>query len=216
MGTLTRLNILAPFLLIRILGVAQTINSPVNHPGRYRIDLPKEWMRPKVIQAITDILPQTIDELKDREFCTSGNAAYYVRLFIDSLVVTNQQTSPPVEIGSIPHYTFSFDYSFYAALIISDSMEKPFSMLQLVSGDETLNYSKQFSLRPQNVVYRYVTIYDLRGRAVGRRMLEEARAVNIYVPKISPFSVLTENFLLNICEQRIFEIRKLLKKINPE
>jgi hypothetical protein len=201
-------------LLFFLQGIGQNNDSLMQHPGRYRLDLPKELMRPKIIEAITDILPQTIDELKNREFCTSGKATYYVRLFIDSLVVNNQQTSLPVEIGSIPHYTFSFNYSFYAALIVSDSLKKPVSMLQLVSGEETMNYSNQFSLRPQNVVYRYITMYDPRGRAVGRRLVEEAPAVNNYVPKISAFSVLNETFLLNICEQKIFEIRKLLKKIN--
>lgn len=191
-------------------------NNTIDHPGRYRLDLPKEWNRHKLIDAITDILPKTIDELKDREFCTEGKAAYYVRLYMDSLSVNDVQTTAPVEIGSIPHYTFSFNYSFYASLMITDSLEKRVSMLQLVSGEETMNYSKQFSLRPQNVVYRYQTIYDPRGRAVRRRLVEEAPAVNNYIPRMSPFSILTESFLLNICEQRIFEIRKLLKEIIPD
>lgn len=189
-------------LLFFLQGIGQNNDSLIQHPGRYRLDLPKELLRPKLIEAITDILPQTIDELKNREFCTSGKASYHVRLFIDSLGVNNQQTSPPVEIGSIPHYTFSFDYSFYAALIVSDSLEKPVSMLQLVSSDETMTYSKQFSLQPQNVVYRNIIIYDPRGRAVGRRLVQEAPAVNNYVPKINAFSVLNETFLLNICEKK--------------
>jgi hypothetical protein len=188
---------LALFFFLR--GTGQNNNITINHPDRYRLELPKEWNRHKLIDAITDILPQTIDELKNREFCTEGKAAYYVRLF---------------EIGSIPHYTFSFNYSFYAALMITDSLGKPVSMLQLISAEEIMNYSKQFSLRPQNIVYRYQNIYDTRGRVIGRRLVEEARAVNNYVPKISAFSVLTESFLLNICEQKIFEIRKLLKKLN--
>ena len=203
-------------LVFFLQGIGQNIDNTINHPDRYRLDLPKEWKGHKLIEAITDILPQTIDELKNREFCTEGKAAYYVRLLLDSLSVMDVQTSPPVEIGSIPHYTFSFNYSFYAALMITDSLEKPVSMLRLISGEETMNYTKQFSMRPQNVVYRYQTTYDSRGRPMGRRLVEEARAVNTYVPKISPFSVLTESFLLTICEQKIFEIRKLLKKINSD
>jgi hypothetical protein len=195
-------------------GFAQNYDSLIQHPDRYRLDIPKEWKRPKLIQAITDILSQTIDELKDRDFCTAGKAAYSVRLSIDSIVITNEQTSLPVEIGSIPHYTFSFNYSFHAALIVFDSSGKSVSMLQLISNDEVLNYSKQFSVSPQNIVYRYQTIYDPRGRAVGRRLVEEARAVNNYIPKISASSVIDGDFLLNICERKIFEIRKLLKKIN--
>ena len=120
-------------------------------------------MRPKIIKAITDILPQTIDELKNLDFCTSGKAAYYIRLAIDSIVVSNEQTTLPVEIGSIPHYTFSFTYSFHAALVVFDSLGKSITMLQLVSGDEAMNYTKQFSLSPQNIVYRYQTMNDQRG-----------------------------------------------------
>lgn len=211
-----RIPVLMAVLLFSIPGSAQDHDSIFNHPGRYRLDLPKVWNRHKLIEAITDILPLTIDELKDREFCTEGKAAYYVRLFMDSLSVNDVQTSPPVEIGSIPHYTFSFNYSFYAALMITDSLEKPVSMLQLVSSEETMSYSNQFSLRPQNVIYRYQNIYDSRGRPMGRRMVQEAPAVNNYVPKISAFSILNESFLLNICEKKIFEIRKMLKKINPD
>jgi hypothetical protein len=211
-----RVTLISLALLFFLQSMAQKNDNLYIHPERYRLDLPKEWNRHKLIEAITEILPQTIDELKDREFCTEGKAAYYVRLLMDSLSVNYVQTSPPVEIGSIPHYTFSFNYSFYAALTITDSLGKTVSMLQLLSGEETMTYSKQFSLRPQNVVYKYITIYDPRGRAVGKRLVEEAGAVNNYVPKMSPFSILTEDFLLNICEQKIMEIRKLLKKINSD
>ncbi len=216
MSARNRVTLLSLALLFFLQGIGQKNDNLFNHPDRYRLDLPKEWNRHKLIEAITDILPQTIDELKDRDFCTEGKAAYFIRLAIDSIEVTNEQTTGPVEIGSIPHYTFSFDYSFHAALIVFDSAGKSVSMLQLVSGEETMNYSKQFSLRPQNIVYRYQTIYDTRGRPLGRRLVEEAPAVNNYIPKISANSVLTGNFLLNICEQKIYEIRKLLKKVNPD
>lgn len=204
-----------PFLFF-LQSFGQNNNKPIDHSDRYRLDLPKEWNRPKMIEAITDILPQTIDELKDRDFCTEGKAAYYVRLLIDSLSVNNAQTTPPVEIGSIPHYSFSFNYSFYAALLVTDSFGKRISALQLNPTDQTMSYFKQFSLPRQNVVYRYVTIYDQRGRAIGQRLVEEAGAVNTFVPKIDPYSVLTESFLLSICEKKIYEIRKFLKKINSE
>ncbi len=188
----------------------------INYPDRYRLNLPKDWNRRKLIAAITDILPQTIDQLKNRDFCTSGKAAYYVQLKMDSLFVTNVQTTPPVEIGSIPHYTFSFNYSFHAVLFVSDSLNKPVSMVQLISGEETMSYSKQFSMQPQNAVYSNMPIYDSTGRVIGSRLVEEAGAVNTYVPQISPFSTLTEDFLLNICEKKIFEIRRMLKKINSD
>ncbi|MGH2553743.1 MAG: hypothetical protein ACRDEB_08495 [Chitinophagaceae bacterium] len=208
--------VLMLFLLIPFFSRGQKNDSLFYHKNSYRLDLPKQWNRHKLIEAITEILPQTIDELKDRDFCTEGKAAYSVWLYLDSLSVYDVQTSPPVEIGSIPHYTFSFNYNFYAALMITDSLKKTVSSLQIISNEEIMTYTKQFSMLPQNVVYRYVTIYDNRGRAVGRRLVEEAGAVNMYVPKFSPFSILTQDFLLNICEKKILEIRRMLKKINPD
>jgi len=182
----------------------------VNRPDRYRLDLPKEWNRNKIIEAITDILSRTIDELKDREFCTGCKGGYFVKLAMDSLTVSNAQTSPPMEIGSIPHYTFSFDYSFRSSLVVHDSAGKPITMLRLVSEDETMTYRKQFSLAPQNITYRAQNVYDSRGRIIGTRYVQEAPAMNIANPRLSPFSVLTESFLLSVCEQRIYEIRKIL------
>lgn len=208
--------LLLPVMLFFLYASSQTSDSLFYHPDRYRLDLPKEWKKHKLIEAITDILPQTIDDLKDRDFCTECKAGYYVRLNLDSLTVSNVQTTMPVEIGSIPHYTFSFDYSFYAALMISDSSGKPFTMLRLVAPDEIMMYTKQFTLAPQNITYRYQNIYDTRGRVVGRRRVQEAGAMNVATPKISPFSIVTESFLLDICEQKIFEIKKILKKLNED
>lgn len=196
--------------------VAQKKDSLINHRDRYRLDLPKEWNRPKLIETITDILPQTIEELRGKDFCMDGLAAFYVRLIIDSVTVSNQQTSPPVEIGSLPHYTFSFNYSFDAVLMITDSLNKPVSLLRLVSTEETMTYSRQFTTLPQNATYRYETVYSNTGRPVGRRLIQEAPPVNTYIPRIDPFSVVTPGFLMNICEKKIYEIRKLLKKLNQD
>ncbi|HWR32609.1 MAG TPA: hypothetical protein VN451_03750 [Chitinophagaceae bacterium] len=210
-------------IIFLLLGLFQTQvsftqlkDSLINHPDRYKLELPKEWNRHKLIEAITDILPQTIDELKNRDFCTEGKAAYYVRLTIDSVTVSNQQVSPPIEIGSLPHYTFSFTYGFNAALMVADSLNKPVSMLRLVSGEEAMIYTRQFTLMPQNAVYRYETVYNNMGRPVGRRLVQEAPPVNTFNPNMSPFSVLTPEFLMNICEKKIYEIKKMLKKINQE
>lgn len=211
-----RLTIVLMILHSSVLSFSQKKDSLINHPDRYRLILPKEWNRHKLIETITDILPQTIDELKDRDFCTEGRAAYYIRLVIDSVSVSNQQTSPPVEIGTLPHYTFSFNYSFNAALVVSDSLNKPVSMLRLISGEETMTYTRQFTMLPQNAVYRYETVISNTGRIIGRRLVQDAPPVNTYTPRMSPFSVLTPDFLLNICENKIYEIKKLLKKLNQE
>ncbi len=217
MTMLRRIFVLLMALHISVLPFCQQKDSfVVNRPDRYRLELPREWNRNKLIEAITDVLPQTIDELKDKDFCTECKGGYTVKLNIDSVSVANAQTSMPVEIGSIPHYTFSFDYSFYAALVISDSSGTPFTMLRLMGTDEVMTYINQFTLPPQNIVYRSQNVYDSRGRVIGRRWVQEARAMNIANPTINPFSIVTESFLLNICEKRIYEIRKLLRKLNQD
>src|SRR5688572_2046464 len=217
MAILHRISVVLLALHFPVFSFCQQKDSfVVNRPDRYQLDLPGEWNRNKLIEAITDILPQTIDELKDRDFCTGCKGGYSVKLNIDSVSVTNAQTSMPVEIGTIPHYTFSFDYSFYAALVICDSLGNPFTMLRLMGTDEMMTYINQFTLPPQNITYRSHYVYDSRGRVIGRRWLQEARAMNIATPRISPFSVVTESFLLNICENKIYEIRKLLRKLNQD
>jgi len=86
-------------------------------------------------------------------------------LSLDSIVVSNVQNPPPV--GSVdPHYTFSFDYSFYAALMLFDSSASH-HMLRLIGTDETMSYMQQFTLPAQNITYRRQPVYDNRGRTVG-------------------------------------------------
>ena len=217
MTILHRIIVLLPALQFSVFSFCQPKDSfSVTRPERYRIDLPKELNKNKFIEAVTDVLSQTIDELKDRDFCTECKGGYYVRLSIDSVTVSNVQTTAPIEIGSIPHYTFSFDYSFQSALVVHDSSGKPFTMLRLISAGDVMTYTKQFSLPPQNITYRLENVYDSRGRIIGRRYVQEATAMNIANPRISPFSILTESFLLNICERRIYEIRKMLKKLTAD
>lgn len=198
---------------------AQTDNTvPVaklDYPGRYRLQLPAGWdHKHKLMEVINDLLPSTIDELKDRDFCTEGSASYYVKLVVDSITVTNIQTPPPVEINFRPYYTTSFDYSFYAALAVYDSLQQPVSKLRLVSTDEISTYTNRFSTPAQNVVYRSQYVYDNRGRVVGRRYVEEGRAVNTYVPKVNPWLILTPAYFENICEKKIIEINKMLKNLS--
>jgi hypothetical protein len=75
------LGVLQPLIIF-----AQSKDSLFTYPDRYKLELPKEWNRHKLIEAITDILPQTIDELKDRDFGTERKAAYmFVWLLIPFL-----------------------------------------------------------------------------------------------------------------------------------
>lgn len=216
-----RIRLAAIFLFLIPAAQAQrpNLNAPVppDHPGMYRLILPTGWEhRHKLMQVLTGILPETIDELKDRDFCTEGTASYYVQLLLDSVTVSNIHTPAPVEINSRPYYTVSFDYSFYGALAVMDSNQQIISRLRLISNEEVNTYTERFSTAPQNVTYRTISIYNPQGRQVGTRRVPDSRPANTYIPKVNPWNIVTQPFLENICEKRIMEIGRILKKITED
>ena len=206
-------------LLIAISSLSQNNLVSANDTGQYRLALPVEWTRPRLTKAITEILPQTIGELKNRVLCTNCMEAHVVRLIIDSIVISNSQNSQPLEAGTVPRYTytFSFNYSFFGALVIFDNLEHPLTMLKLVGVEEIFTYSKDFTLSAQVSGIKYDYTYDSTGKIVNdRRIAESTKTVNTDTPKHNARLVLTTAFLRDICEQRIFELRKKIRNsINP-
>lgn len=210
------LVILAISFLISASLFSQDRKPTPYYPERYQLVLPDEWMkRPKVLKAINEILPQTIGELKDRDFCTQCKAGYKVTLYTDSVEYFNEITSAPTQVGREARFTCSFDYRFYAALLVSDSSGKAVTMLRLNDANEILTWSKVVTATQQNGVYRYENIMDTTGtRLIGRRVIEEAPPVLTDAPTVNARSVLTPSFILRICELRIYEIEKTLRKLN--
>jgi hypothetical protein len=189
------------------------------HPNSYRLDLPPEWLKPKTMKVITEILPATIDELKEREFCTSGKADFTVRLLIDSVEVSNEQTSFPQERGSGQYtyflYSFSFSYRFYAALVLYDSLKRPVSRLRLYSTNEWFDYSKEYKLAPQNGVYQYENVYDTSGkRVVGKKLVEIAKPYITEIPVHNAKYELGYTHLVDMCKQQFYVIRKWLRGLS--
>jgi len=185
------------------------------HSDRYKLDLPVDWIKKtRLVRVVTDILPKTITELADRDFCTECKAGYTVSLYIDSIRVYNEHTSAPIQIGRASRYTFSFNYSFYAALLLRDSTGRPLSMLRLNDSQELLHYSKNYSLEPKNYTTRNQPVYDTAGQIIDRRIVEELPMVITDLPKYNAGSVLTESFLQEICERSIYEIDRFLRKFN--
>lgn len=201
-------------ILLTLSLTAQKKASVHNYPDRYRLDIPKEWKKPRLILAITEMLPATIDELKNRDFCTECKTPYCVHLTIDSISIENSQTSAPIESGLHSSSTFSFTYHFYAALTVFDSLERTVARLRLVSTEESFDYTKQYSgTSAENVTYTQQNVYDTSGRVIGSQRVEDARAFTTSVPNHSPWEVLTTPFLMDICEQKVYAIRKLLKQV---
>ena len=197
---------------------AQVIDSTLYHSNSYRLEIPEDWLKPKTIKPITEILPATFDELKERQFCTSGKAGYTIRLLIDSIDVYDELSSNPQEMGNGPdtyfRYTFSFKYRFYAALLLFDSLQKPISQLRLVSREELLNFSKDYTHKPDNGVYIYEDLYNRAGtKIIGKKLVEKQKPYITQLPSHNAVSILNYEFMLGICRQKIYEIRKLLKSL---
>ncbi len=197
---------------------AQVIDSTRYRPNSYRLDLPADWLKPKTIRSITEILPATFVELKERDFCTSGKAGYTVRLMIDSIDVYDELSSNPQEIGSGPdtyfRYTFSFKYRFYAALMLLDSLQRPISQLRLLSREELLAFSKDYTHQPNNGIYVYEDIYNRAGTKVaGKRLVEKQKPYVAQLPSHKAVSVLNYDYMLGICKQKINDIRKMLRSL---
>jgi hypothetical protein len=163
----------------------------INHPDRYRLRLPEEWMYPKVIKAVTDILPKTIDELKGRDFCTVGKAAYYIFLIID---------------------TFSIDqsgYSFHAALRTYDSLGRVIADLLLFSPKEIFSLRRSIKIRPADYYSTATYVYSPAPDETNSPPLP------VWDEDFFTFSSLKLN-ILNMCKKKIFEIKKLLRRFNQE
>src|SRR5215471_5163382 len=76
-------SLVLPILLMYLSSEGQN-SFTRKFPERYQLDLPMEWINtPKLVRAITEILPKTLEVLKDKEFCTDCEAGYSVKLVID-------------------------------------------------------------------------------------------------------------------------------------
>ncbi|HKB45277.1 MAG TPA: hypothetical protein VKC90_12840 [Chitinophagaceae bacterium] len=196
--------ILLTAVVIFLLSLAYSQNNSYakDFSNRYRLDLPQEFLRPKIIRTITEILPVTIDELKGRDFCTSGEASYFVKLVIDSF---------DIEPGEAI-------FRFKAVLRVYDSSGHSLSHLLIVPYTEGFNNPNKTFDYANNVQYTpndYVNIYDYSG---GSR-----RTTTIYTgPTIIDSHTVQSQYhdspvrykdIFNICKDKIFKIGKTLRKL---
>ncbi len=195
--------------------LAQEVKKEPYYPDRYQLDIPAEWLKkPRIVHVITDILPKTLTELGEKQFCTDCSAGMRVTLFIDSLKVSNEYVSAPIQLGRSSRYTFSFNYRFYAALMLSDSNNRPISWLRLNDAAELMHYSKSHSIESRYSNERRQPVLDTLGRIIDYRRIPEQPMVvtDLPLPARTASQVLTDEFILDICLRRIMEIDKFLRK----
>ena len=144
------------------------------------------------------------------DFCIEGITPYCVHLYIDSFKVSNEEKSVPSMTDG--KYTASANYSFYASLRVFDSLEHPVTDLRIVSTSEIFYARKQYQGQKENVVYETRNVYDTLGHVVGQTFHEVPGTPFKEAPQ--EFSLYSESQLVDICEENILKLRKLLKKIN--
>lgn len=162
--------------------------SQVRHMDRYRINFPEEWKKPKIIRAVTFILSSTVDELKDRDFCTEGQALYYVFLYIDSITFKENA------------------YSFYASFRTFDSTGRAIVDLRLVSGSEIFDKTKDISFGEDPTIS-----YSQLGPNVDITTFNNDNTFILYKMIIDSSRDLR---IMEICKKRIFQLKKRLQKLS--
>ena len=176
-------------------------------PDRYKLDLPLEWNKPKLIKAITDILPKTLEEIKDKDICSDCEAGYTVMLVVDSPLIKNRNNISKGFSGNEKYfYTAQVIFQFRATLGLFDSTGKEVTELVLVSQEEEHVKREDFSV---STSFTPQIIYDKYGKILQK----------IYIPSppVIPISnrIPVSLFdLINIAEQRVYQVRDILAKLN--
>jgi len=179
------------------------VRKEVFHPNAYILELPPSWMKPKTLGIVNYILLETIDELKNRNFYSAGDADYRVRLFIDSLEVINE------DYISSKH---TFTYGFYAALAVYDSSNFPVSMLRIFGRDEWHDYMKNYGTpAPSRNTSYDPNVYDTAGVIVAQRPLPPLPQLATH-PPMSSADILYGGLIEQKCERKLSEIQKYLRR----
>lgn len=197
---------------------AQNTTEVPYHPNSYHLLLPEVWLKPKLIKAITDILPQTLDQVKGRDFCTSCRADYTAMLIIDSIsyasggnitTIINPilETFPDVEYGVV---------SFYAAIRLFDSTGKAVIDLQLIGTEEDMTASNPWELRMQQIQpsapYDIELIRTMHGTTTYLRntsLYNNLPSTPVYRRSYNGNSI----SFMGVCEKRIYQIRRWLRHL---
>jgi len=178
-----------------------------NHSGRYRLDLPAELKTPKLMRAITDILPKTMLELKDHDLCSSCKAEYIVKFIIDSMS-TDASTIPA-------------SYRFKATLRVFDSSGSPVSQLLIISPQETFETSSTPPLKNKSqkeYTIETMNMYDESGTilvgSIPVTMATPAFDNFDFIQNSNRYPLISRTDLVNICKKKILEIKRMLEKLS--
>jgi len=201
-----KLNFILAILLMNFASKGQN-SFTRKFPERFQLDLPTEWINtPKLMRAITEILPKTLEVLKDKDFCTDCEAGYSLRLVIDMPFIKSRNNISKGIEHSLRHYSMEIVYQFRAALELYDSSGNNVIDLVLVMPEEEHIKRKDTAISTFDYS-RPLTIKDANGGTVNR----------VWIPSINPAPINNNLFpdlneLMVIAEQRVYSIRDILKR----
>jgi hypothetical protein len=172
---------------------------------RYKLDLPRIWMKPKIIKAVTEVLPLTLDELKDKDFCTDCEGVYTVQLLVDSPYIKSRNNISNGYSGNVLNYTMEIIYQFRSTLGLFDTSGNLLTELILVAPDE--EHVKKSAMQMNQMTYSRQIITDREGRVtqIMVPVYRSAPVTNDLYPSLEDLSAITE--------QRLYQVRDILKKI---
>jgi hypothetical protein len=183
---------------------AQADTSVRYFPDRYKLDIPEEWKKPKMIDAISEILPQTFDDYIDsnKQFCLDCNAGLTVMLVIDK-----------------PYFNPDGEtFQFRAALGLFDTTGKELIELLLVSQEEKQDIRVRAVYKSQPPVYSYRDVITDVIRGPDGRIISVVRIplkpppINNNIPDYRKEGATTYD-LMNIAESRVYQIKDILSNI---
>jgi hypothetical protein len=191
--------------IVTLLVFAQPDTALRYFSDRYKLDIPEEWKKKKMIDAITEILPQTFSEYIDEEkqFCIDCKAGLTVMLVIDKPVFDEKKNT----------------YQFRASLALFDTTGKGLIELMLVDTNEVFQSRVKIS-------YPLLPPSAYNNQGMGQQIPGPngtvAAVVKIPAP---PIINNVPNFgnegapimkLVGIAEDRIYKVRDILEELRKK
>jgi hypothetical protein len=209
------LPIVSVLFLISCSSSKQTLKG--YYPERYTVELPKGWSsKPKLVKAITEILPVTMAELKDREFCLNCSTGYKVKIEMtepntDQIQLRESEKTEAIDLSV---RLFSFE----AAFVLYNKENKPIVLMKIVDPEDAYmlkGTSPKGVSGASNFIAPGLTFAGANNKSLDIDYRSYSEKSYSYRPSSkSSRNGPDEKDLLIVTEQKILEIHKLIENID--
>ncbi|MES1215656.1 MAG: hypothetical protein ABUT20_09065 [Bacteroidota bacterium] len=179
-------------------------------PESYSLDqLPDQWKKkPKILQAVDDILPAAIKQLKGRRSCTNCKAGFYVSVKLDTLYVDSQTAEDHGNDETLFENTFYTTlFRFRSHFSITDSAGQEIAKMIIVSPDEdSYVLHKALDYRIQKGVK--IPVIDK-----GIVLIPSIDYYYLQMPSNNSGVLLNENLLVDYSADKIKTMRSRIRKL---